>query len=317
MDEFQSVMEEESRTHPPLWDIHLGEPVGPAECSALEAIPSFYFYWKRYDLWKPVNFSGNTDLGHVFMFSPNFYKDASSLWCFPDQSIQAAKSLGHPSFLGQDPLPVSPEGRMRLVAHHLIAPGAWSPHPGGHPLPMSMSQVQGYHTVMLVSLWCASLLEGLEDTGQSVNRLLWWEGGGEESGRRAEPDLVGLHLHAMTLTCWFPMVHPPCNLTCWFPHGVDSHCFPLFSWGFQAGLYLPPYSWGSCEFTQFSMTFFLSSLVPKIASSDVQSAIWYQRCELSTQTINWQEEELAHVSGESFLTLLLHESASRLNSRWQ
>ena len=60
----------------------------------------------------------------------------------------------------------APEGRMRS-AHHLIAPGALVPYPAGHPLRCRRC---GARTFMQVSLRHASLLERLEDTGQSVNQ---------------------------------------------------------------------------------------------------------------------------------------------------
>ena len=119
------------------------------------------------------------------------------------------------SFPGAGSTACAPEGRMRS-AHHLIAPGALVPCPGGHPLRCRCRRCRA-HTVMQVSLWCASLLEGLEDTGQCEPGF----SGGKGVGRRAavglsqtwrdcastHSDLLVSHgAPPRTLTCWFPMV---------------------------------------------------------------------------------------------------------------
>ena len=70
------------------------------------------------------------------------------------------------SFPGAGSTACAPEGRMRS-AHHLTAPGALVPCPAGLPFRCHRCRAR---TFMQVSLRRASLLEGLEDTGQSVNR---------------------------------------------------------------------------------------------------------------------------------------------------
>lgn len=70
------------------------------------------------------------------------------------------------SFPGVGSTAWAPNGRMRST-HHLIALGALALCPGGHPLQCRRCRA---HTFMQVSLRSASLLEGLEDTGQSVNQ---------------------------------------------------------------------------------------------------------------------------------------------------
>ena len=149
------------REHPPLWDTHSGELAGRLQC--LEAIPSFIFIEKKHDPWKLQNFSGNTDLGHVFMFSPKFlqkmlFSDALSA----DQSTGSKAPAA--SCPGAGPTACAPEGRMRS-APHLVALGAPSA-----PLPWRASsptpQVQSRH--LPAGVTPASLFEGLEGTGQSV-----------------------------------------------------------------------------------------------------------------------------------------------------
>lgn len=309
MDEFQSVMEEESE------DTHLCGIYTLVWARWQNAVPGsnsfFYFYWKRYDLWKLRIFQATLIWGMFSCFPLKFLQRCSSVMLPADQSTGSEEPGA--SFPGAGSTACVPEGE------DAVSPSpdcSWCsvPHPGGcHPLQCRCRRCRA-HTVMLVSLWCASLLEGLGGHRAECEPLLWWEGGGEESGREAELqtwwDCISTHSDLL-------VSHgaPPCTLTCWFPTvwiPIVSHCS---RWGFQVGP--SPHTLGvHVSSLEFSMTFFLSSLVPKIASSDVQSAIWYQRCELSTQT-NWQRRSWLTSLEKVFRRLLLHESASRLNSRWQ
>ena len=252
----------------------------------------FYFYWKRYDWWKLRIFQATLIWSRFLCFPRSFYKRCSSVMLPPDQSTGSEGPVA--SFPGAGSTACAPEGRMRS-AHHLTAPGALVPCPAGLPFRCHRCRAR---TFMQVSLRRASLLEGLEDTGQSVNQasLVGRGWGGERPQGWARP---GGSAPPRTLTCWFPMVH----LHALWPAAFPWCRFQLFSVRIP-GWPISPHTLGvHVSSLEFSMTFSLSSLAPKVASSDIQSAIWYQQCELSTQTINWQEEELAHVSGESFQML--------------
>lgn len=242
------------RTDPPLWDIHSGELA--AECSAWKQFLLFIFIEKDMTM-KTQNFSGNTDCKYVFMFSRNFYKRCSSVMLSRSEH-RAAKSLGHPSWAGSTAC-VPRGGCGQPIT--LIAPGALVPHPGGHPLPMSMSQVQSTHRHVGYS-WCASLLSGVRTQGRVWTWLLLVGRGGRIAASvglsQTWWDCISTHSDP----CLASHGAPPCTLTCWF-HGVDSHCF-IVSWGFPSvALAHLPILWGS-EFTEFSMTFFLSALCPRL-----------------------------------------------------
>ena len=150
------------------------------------------------------------------MFSPQFlpkmlFSDALSA----DQSTGSKASAA--SFPGAGPTACAPEGRMRS-APHLVALGAPSA-----PLPWRASsptpQVQSRH--LPAGVTPASLFEGLEGTGQSVDR---------REGRRGAAAGLGQARWEGT------SAHSDLLVSTGFAFGADSRSVPL-----------PPYSWGSCE----------------------------------------------------------------------
>ena len=180
------------REHPPPWDTHSGELAGRLQC--LEAIPSFIFIEKKHDPWKLQNFSGNTDLGHVFMFSPQFLQ--KMLWC----------SLRRSEYRQQRACGILSWGRTRCLCPW--GEDAVSPSPGcswcsvrSPALEGLLSDSAGAEQAPSCRCHSGLFVWGVgghrAECGQAGSAGLRREGRGGGSGRRAGPGPVGGHLRAL------------------------------------------------------------------------------------------------------------------------
>ena len=225
MEEFRSVMEEMSE------NTHLREThtlvSSLADCSAWKQF-LLSFLLKKNMTHENFRIFQATLIWDMFSCFPrSFYKRCSD-------ALSADQSTGSKgpaaSFPGAGPAACAPEGRMRS-APHLVALGAPSA-----PLPWRASsptpQVQSRHLPAGVTR--ASLFEGLEGTGQSVDRREGWREAA--AGLRREGGVEGAAA-GLGQARW---------------EGTSAHSDLLVSTGFAFGadsrsVHLPPYSWGSCE----------------------------------------------------------------------